>query len=144
MQNIQLPTPKTKAQKLHIECVVQLKNTNYPLVFTIVYGLAFHSSILEEESGYFRRIFLLTYTMLNWFVFQKGEILIWLDYIFEGRKGGIGNIMWLTYNFHYVNLQLFMNGLRQIYFTATATEKCLKMRNSFSKKTNQKKKKTRA
>lgn len=38
------------------------------------YGLAFQSNILEEEKGYFRRIFLLAYAVSEWiFFFPNGE-----------------------------------------------------------------------
>ena len=36
MQNSQLPTSQTEALKLHIECVVQTKTSNFPLIFTVV------------------------------------------------------------------------------------------------------------
>lgn len=38
MKNIQLSTSETEALKLHVECIVQMKNTKFPLIFTIVYA----------------------------------------------------------------------------------------------------------
>lgn len=93
MQNLQLPTFKTEAQKLHTFSVVLMKDTKFPLIFTIVHAV--WKLWAGNSKQYFKRETYFFWHILypNGFVFQTVEILIWLDSIFEGRRKGMESIM---------------------------------------------------
>ena len=53
------------------------------------YGLTFQSNILEEESGCFRRVFLLAYTVSEWICFSKrGNPYMAAFYLLKAEEKG--------------------------------------------------------